>query len=292
MRHMAQYRRPDGLEEALTLLSAGPGEGFRIVAGGTDHYPARVAPGPVADMLDISGIAGLRGIDIGTEAIRVGATTTWTDILESNLPPAFDGLKAAAREVGGVQIQNRGTVAGNLCNASPAADGIPPLLALNASVELRSERGTRMLPLGDFLTGYRQTARAPDELVTAIVLPRPADGARGGFLKLGARHYLVISIAMVSGVLVPDADGRVATAAVAVGACSAVAQRLPSLEAALIGAPIAPGLGMGLSPAHFDGLSPIDDARASADYRRDAARILVGRLLEGLARAPEREAAA
>jgi CO/xanthine dehydrogenase FAD-binding subunit len=212
--------------------------------------------------------------------VRIGARTTWSDLARADLPPCFDALKAAAREVGSVQIQNTATIAGNLCNASPAADGVPPLLALDAEVELASTGGVRRLPLKDFLTGYRSTARRPDEIVTAVLVPRILEQGRSVFLKLGARRYLVISIAMVAVVLAGDGEGRVSEARVAVGACSAVAQRLPALEQALIGAKTEPGIGERAGHEHLEPLSPIDDVRATAAYRRDTALTLVRRALE------------
>jgi CO/xanthine dehydrogenase FAD-binding subunit len=172
-------------------------------------------------------------------------------------------------------------VAGNLCNASPAADGVPPLLALDARVELRSARGQRELPLADFILGARRTALEPGELVTAILVPAAPAATRSHFAKLGARRYLVISIAMVAVVIEPQ-GGRVARARVAVGACSAVARRLQALEAALAGAPLDAGLGALALEEHFQALQPIDDLRASAGYRREAARVLVRRALAHL----------
>src|SRR5260370_31103109 len=107
-----------------------------------------------------------------------GGATTWSEIAAASLPRCLDPLRAAAREIGAVQIQNRGTIAGNLCNASPAADGVPPLLILDASVELASNRGARRLPLSQFITGNRRTSLAPDEILTAIVMPAPAPALR------------------------------------------------------------------------------------------------------------------
>jgi CO/xanthine dehydrogenase FAD-binding subunit len=211
----------------------------------------------------------------------LGATTTWSELLAADLPPAFDGLRQAAREVGGRQIQNAGTLAGNLCNASPAADGVPPLLALDAEVELASRTGTRRLPLAQFITGNRRTALAADELLVAIRVPEPRHEARSGFLKLGARRYLVISIAMASAVL-ESVAGRVQAARIAVGACSAVAQRLPSLEAGLVGARLDAGLPDRVERAHLSPLRPIDDVRGSAEYRSEAVVTLLRRLLGGL----------
>ena len=189
----------------------------------------------------------------------------------------FGGLKQAAAQVGGRQIQNVGTLAGNLCNASPAADGVPPLLALDAQVELRSVRGTRVLPLAAFVLGPRRTARAGDELMTAVLVPHRDAGSV--FLKLGARRYLVISISMVAITLGLDEAGRVTHAAVAVGACGPVATRLPGLERALLGrspAAVIP------TAEHLAGLAPIDDARAPASYRLDATLELLRRGLAGV----------
>ena len=273
---MADYLRPARLEEALRFL----GPSRIVLAGGTDFYPARVGRAIDEDILDIGGIEDLRGISSTSDGWRLGAATTWSELLARDLPPLFDGLKQAAREVGGRQIQNAGTLAGNLCNASPAADGVPPLLALDAEVELASLRGTRRLPLASFIVGSRRTTLAPDELVVAIQIPKPAHEAKSAFLKLGARRYLVISIAMVAATLEIDA-GRIVEARVAVGACSVVAQRLPALEAALAGAPLDARLADRLTPAHLAALTPIDDIRGSAGYRRDVGLTLLRRLLNG-----------
>jgi CO/xanthine dehydrogenase FAD-binding subunit len=278
---MGSYHRPSVLDDALRARAAGP---CAVLAGGTDFYPARVASTVQEDVLDITAVAELRGVREEAAYFRIGALTTWTDLVEAPLPGWFAAAKLAAREVGGIQIQNAGTVAGNLCNASPAADGIPPLLALGAEVELRSMRGTRSLPLREFIRGNRTTTCAADELLTAVLVPKWGDRARSTFLKLGARTYLVISIAMVAAVAETDARGAIARSAVAVGACSAAAQRLLALEAALDGRQLAPGIGATLRPEHLAPLTPITDIRATAAYRGDAVATLVGRALEALAR--------
>ena len=274
---MADYLRPTNLDEALQALA----RPWTVLAGGTDFYPARVGRAIDENVLDIGGIAALRGITAGPDGWRLGATTTWSELLEAELPPLFDGLKQAAREVGGRQIQNAGTIAGNLCNASPAADGVPPLLALDATVELAGRAGTRRLPLASFITGNRRTVLAPGELLVAIHVPKPARDARSAFLKLGARRYLVISIAMAAATLEIE-DGRVTTARIAVGACSAVAQRLPALEVALVGATV-DSLAARVEASQLAPLSPIDDVRGSAGYRLDAVVTLLRRLLAGFA---------
>lgn len=263
------YHRPSDLASALALVaSAKPGEDQRVVAGGTDIFPAARRNTYRGQTLDITGVADLRGISRTADGLRIGAATTWTDIIRADLPAAFDGLKAAARQVGSVQIQNVGTIAGNLCNASPAADGVPPLLTLNASVELRSAaRGTREVPLGAFLKGVRSTDRRDDELVTAVTIPPLPTGATSSFEKLGSRHYLVISISMVAALVQLDSAGTIAEARIAVGACSPVAQRLTDLEADCIGK--APAH-ITVTADHLAPLSPIDDVRGTGSYRMDA----------------------
>lgn len=261
------YCQPNSLFEALGLIQ---GAEVDVIAGGTDFYPA-LSPGKQPDaFLDITRIDGLADISEMGDTFLIGAAATWTDVITAELPPAFDALKQAAREVGSVQIQNAGTVAGNICNASPAADGVPPLLALDAQVKLASAaRGTRVLPLQDFITGVRETVLAPDELVTGIIVPRPPAKMVSGFEKLGSRRYLVISIAMTAANVVLDPMGRIAEARIAVGSCSAVAQRLVQLEASLLGQ--MPG-DLAISDEHLAPLSPIDDVRGSAAYRFEAAR--------------------
>jgi CO/xanthine dehydrogenase FAD-binding subunit len=277
------YLRPAHLGEALEALAAGApaGDPWVIVAGATDHYPARVGRAPVEDVLDVSAIDRLRRIEAVAGGWQIGALATWADLAEADLPPMFDGLRSAALAVGGVQIQARATVAGNVCNASPAADGVPNLLALDAQVELSSRSGSRILPVGQFVTGNRRTARRPDELVTGLFVPDPLPGTtvRSAFEKLGSRAYLVISIAMVAAVVELGGDGRIARARVAVGACSEVAQRLGDLEAELAGQPATAASVELVRAAHLAGLAPIDDVRGSAAYRRDAAVTLVRRAL-------------
>lgn len=275
------YLKPKTLDDALSLLASTGGE---ILAGGTDFYPALADRLPRRDVVDISGLREIRGVSVEQEWIRIGGLTTWTEIIRTPLPRCFDALKAAAREVGSVQIQNRGTVAGNLCNASPAADGVPPLLALDAEVELVSSVETRRMPLEQFIAGNRKTRKRPGEILAQVLVPRNSEpnmeDAASAFLKLGARRYLVISISMVAAIVQKDPAGRVSEARVAVGSCSARAQRLRELENKVVGLAAAPGIGDAVRAEHLRPLSPIDDVRATADYRRDASLTLIRRALE------------
>lgn len=289
---MPAYFRPDTLDEALRIAANQP---VMVLGGGTDVYPAKVARAGWGDMrhpdvLDISAIKDLRGIVEEGDKLRFGALTTWTDLRRATLPPAFAGYQAAAREVGGAQVQNRGTLVGNVCTASPAGDGIPCLLTLDARVELASLTSSRILPIADFVSGYRTTARRPDEIVTAILIPNPAAEARGGFVKLGARRFLVISIVMAAAVLTIRENGVIAAARISIGACTPVAKRLKALENALVGKALADAPDI-VAPEHLSMLAPIDDIRASASFRKSAAVGIVRDLLAGFSAGRERRAA-
>ena len=272
------YHQPADLGEALAILGRG---GCVHLSGGTDVFPALVDRPPVP-FIDLSRIAGLRGITHEDSHVSFGAATTWSDIIRADLPPAFDALKQAAAQVGSIQIQNRATVGGNLCNASPAADGVPPLLALDAEVELASADGRRTLPLDQFLRGNRITARAPNELLVAVRVPRDIEHARSAFLKLGARKYLVISIVMVAAVI-DVRNGIIARARIAVGAASVVARRLRALEDRLAGCSASTDFVDAVLNEDLAELSPIDDVRASAAYRMDAVRTILARTLRQVA---------
>ena len=286
-----QAYSPGTLDEALALR-ADPR--WLVVAGGTDLYPAHVSQPIGRPLLDLSRLEALHVISdrvdpVGGRWLRIGALVSWTQLRALAGDPGLCALAQAAAEVGGLQIQNRGTIGGNLCNASPAADGVPALLALGAEVELASARGVRRLPLAQFVLGNRRTALAADELLTAIELPRPSARAVSQFLKLGHRRYLVISIVMVAVQLDFDERSRILAPRVAVGACSAAARRIDELETLL------EGLAAGAAASELERLlapgaagdraleraiAPIDDVRGTARYRRDAARELIRRALE------------
>ncbi len=278
------YERPNSLDTALEILSQGH---WTILAGGTDIFPAAAEafawgrPAPDC-ILDISAIERLKKIEERAHSYRIGSLVTWTQLMNADLPNWFQCLQIAGRDVGGKQIQNRGTLAGNICNASPAADGVPPLLALDASVEVQSLEGTRALSLRDYVLGNRKTARDEVELVTAIVIPKHDNRTRSTFLKLGARRYLVVSISMVAALIDVDEANRITCGRVAIGSCSEVAQRLPELEEALKGLSASAPISETVTSNMLAPLAPIDDVRGTAEFRQNAALVLVKRALESL----------
>ena len=274
---MGEYFRPKNIESLLVAL---PQREWTFLAGGTDYFPSIVGRTDRSDLMDVTALSELSGVTEDTNNWRIGAISTWSQILKSDLPPLFDGLKAAAREIGGVQIQNSATIGGNICNASPAADGVVALLALDAKVEILSDAEKRLLPLNEFVLGNRKIALKTGEIVSAIIVPKPLhQNAIGSFYKLGARRYLVISMVMVSGVLILDADKKISGARIVVGACSEVAERLIDLERALEGQELSEKLPLMAKEHHFLKLNPIDDARASKVYRLRTAKTLVTQML-------------
>lgn len=262
------YFQPGSVAEAVTFLTE---TNAAILAGGTDFYPA-LGDRPLArPVLDVARLPEIGGIAREAGVWRIGAGATWMDLQRAALPRQFDGMIAAARELGSIQIQNSATIAGNICNASPAADGVPCLMTLEAEVEIASPRGTRRCPLDAFVTGPRRTTLAAGEMVVAIRVPDLGAAGRSSFVKLGARRYLVISIASVAACFTLTTDRRIAAARVAVGACSPVPMRLPALEAELAGAPADPdALGARVRREHFADLAPISDVRGTAEYRRES----------------------
>ncbi|MGB1008629.1 MAG: FAD binding domain-containing protein [Thiolinea sp.] len=274
---MMNFAQPKAIEEALSLLA---NERWSILSGGTDFYPALGDKPPQGNILDLSRLHTLNQITQDNDYWIIGARVTWSDIIQADLPVAFDALKLAAREVGSIQIQNRATLAGNLCNASPAADGMPPLLCLDTQVKLASIRGERTVALSDFIRGNRETALADDEILTHLLIPKAATCGHSAFLKLGARKYLVISISMIAARLHWNEAGIIKDAAISIGSCSLVAQRLKTLESDLIGQQRSVAINQFVRAEHLDCLSPIDDVRATANYRLDASLTMVRRTLQ------------
>lgn len=268
---------PHSIDAVLEILAESR---CTIFAGGTDVYPSRVGKPEPDGVIDVSLVKSLRGISHVDSWWRIGATTTWTEILQSTLPIGFACLQQAAKQIGAVQVQNSGTIAGNLCTASPAGDSIPALIALDAQVEILSRNGMRCLSIQDFIVDYRKTALAKDELVTSINIPEVAANSLSAFEKFGTRAYLVISLVMVATSVRKDLTGNVVDLRISVGACSPVAKRITKLEQRLLTERISGFKVHSINVEDFSTLSPIDDIRCSAEYRLKLLPVLVKRALE------------
>lgn len=282
MRIEGKYWRPTELEELLSGLT-GFAPGARLIAGGTDLMVQLEHELHAVPLIDLSAIAELRGITITDHHLRIGATTSWSEIRTSDaVRDHAPVLALAAAEIGGVQIQNRGTIGGNIVNASPAGDGIAALHAHDAQVELRSRTGRRTLPIGEFILGPRRTALGTDEIVTAVLLPRRESDAPtlSFFEKLGPRKAQAISKAVVAFHARRNGAGLVAPR-IALGAVGPVIIRAEAAEKVLAGGTGARDLRRAATLV-AEAARPIDDLRSSAEYRRKA---VAGLLLRGLRRA-------
>ncbi len=295
---MPTVYKPTDLDQAMRIVANAESAPV-VLAGGTDLYPAHVGARIAGPVLDISRIDSFRKIELaeheGRQHLRIGAAVKWSAIARRRHhtlnSPAMDCLVMAAREVGGVQIQNLGTVVGNLCNASPAADGVPALQALDASLKLVSPGAQRIVPLTAFIIGPRQTGLQANEIVDSLLIPVPTGAttrSHSMFLKLGHRRFLVIS-AVMTAVRLDWTDDTVTAAAISVGACGPVASRLPELEQQLCGMSprqLREFAQQPLASQTLDALSPIEDLRGSVQYRMSAADQLVRRTLLAMAGKP------
>jgi len=249
---------PRSLRDALKMLAgAGP---LTPMAGCTDLYVALNAGALKATrLIDLWPLDELRRIRVASRLISIGALCTYTDIIRSrDVRARVPMLVAAAREIGGAQIQNRGTLGGNVANASPAGDTLPVLAAADAMLVLRSAERERRVPFVEFYTGYRRSVLRPDELITAIEIPR-LEG-RQWFRKVGTRAAQAISKIVMAGV----DPGRGRAPRIAIGSVAPTVVRVPATEAAL-------ATGASLADAQailLDEIAPIDDVRSTAEYRR------------------------
>ena len=262
----APVHSPRTLDEALAARAIHPFA--TVLAGGTDVmvYIEGGSLKPSA-LINLWKIDALRGICTSPAGTHMGALTTWTDIVRcEGLPVA---LRDCARTVGAAQIQNRGTVGGNIVNASPAGDSLPMWLALDARFELRSWRGVRQVAAADFWLGYKRTALGRDELLTSVVVPASVSSDHVRFRKVGTRLAQSIS-KVVLGLRVRLEQGMVQEARIAFGSVGPVPARALAVEAALLGKPLTEA-SVDAAIALLD-ITPLDDIRSTADYRNAVAR--------------------
>lgn len=264
---------PASLRDALTMVRAeGP---LTPMAGCTDLYVS-LNFGTLMEtrFINLWRLDGLRRIEDRRGVLSIGALVTYTQLMRSSsVRKWLPMLAAAAAEIGAVQIQNRGTIGGNVANASPAGDTLPVLAAADSIVVLQSIDGVRRVAFHDFYTGYRQTVRRPDELIVGFEIP--ALQGRQWFRKVGTRAAQSISKVVIAGV-VPSPRSR-AGIRIALGSVAPTVVRAHRTEAALAaGAPLEAA-----QQTLMDEIAPIDDLRSTADYRRRVVANLLGRMLAG-----------
>jgi carbon-monoxide dehydrogenase medium subunit len=255
----------------------------KIIAGGTDVLPGlrRADVNQPVTLVDISRLKDLRFIREGDGRLEIGGLATHADVIKSELIQKHAlGLVTACSMVGAPQTRARGTLGGNLVNASPAADTAPPLLCLDSSVNLVSGSGERVVPLTEFFRGPGKTAMNPDEFLYSVQFVIPTGWWGAGYLKLGRRNGMAIAVASAGVFMALDSSGMIETIRVAFGSVSPVPVRGQRIESVLRGNPPSSELFI-RAAAEIDGdISPISDVRATAEYRKSSARVLLVRALE------------
>jgi carbon-monoxide dehydrogenase medium subunit len=272
-----RFRRAQTLEEALDIR-ADLGDEAQILAGGTDvmiqYLRGEIAPGT---LLHIEDIGALAAVSLNHQTTLGPLTTHRTLATDAALMTAHPALAASAGMVGGWQTQAVGTIGGNICNASPAADTVPPLMVADAQVTLASRRGERRLPLTEFFVDRRMTVLDADEMLTAVDLD-PLPVASGEiYLKLGRRGAMEVALVGMALRLGFATDGTVDSAAIAVCSIAPTPRRVSDAETALIGSQLESDALDAAGEAVVAAASPIDDARASASYRTRTLRGLLER---------------
>ncbi len=285
---------PTSLREALARMAERPG-GVRPLAGATDLYvllnAGQLPPAPVMSLHAVGELA--EGFSWQGDRVTFGALTTYSDARrDRDVTRRLPLLGLAARELGALQIQNRATWAGNIANASPAADGVPVLMAYDGEVELASVRGRRWVPLASFFHGYKQTELAPDELIVRLAVTAPGEGALARFRKVGTRRLQAISKVVLAAVVERTPDRRrVARARIVLGSVAPVTVRAHHAEAALAEAALpgedgATALGERVARAVAEDVAPIDDVRSTRAYRMRVTQNLLRALVTDLVAQP------
>ncbi len=277
--HMAA---PGSLQGVLHLMASEPGQ-WQPFAGGTDLM-VLMESGKLEHKKFVSllGVPELTGIRQHEHRLTIGALTTYTDVLRSAaIGREFPLLQEAARQTGGVATQNRGTLGGNIANGSPAADTPPALLVYDAEIELTSANGSRWVPYASFHTGYKQTLRKPDELISRIRLPRRSESSYETYRKVGTRKAQAISkVCFAAAVLVEGAT--VQRARLALGSVAPLPLRCVKTASVLVGQRLSKSLIEDACRQLVDEISPIDDIRSTRVYRRRVAVNLLSEFLESL----------
>jgi len=272
------YVRPQNLDELTVALRQ---KGSRIIAGGTDIIPQiRRNLLSASFLIDVSGIEALRFIEEESGWIKIGAMTTHQEIMNAPVLQKHNpALVAAAASVGCDQTRNRGTLGGNIANASPAGDLIPPLMAFDAEIVLKRSRESRTLSLNQFIVGPGKTQLQVDEFIHSVNFAELPGAWGASFLKLGKRNGMAISVVNAAAVLILDSKGKVEQARIALGSVAPIVLRCSEAEAFIVGKLPTDEIVLQTANLCVQTISPISDVRASAAYRRMAAVVLARRAL-------------
>ena len=284
------YVRPNSLGEALDLLKGNADNKVQVYAGGTDVIPrmkARLSPAPRI-LMDLKGISALDYISYDrAKGLRIGALASIASVAnDAAVRERFAILAQGAHSIASTQVQNRGTIAGNICNAIPSADSVPALLCLEARLTLASSRGERSVGIQEFFTGLRQTVLLGDELLTEIQVPAMPDGGRGAYIKLSTRSRMDLAMVGV-GVVVAVQGGLFRDARIGLGSAAPTAIRARRAEAVLNGAAVDAQAIAAAGRLAAEESSPRSSHRASAEYRRLMVEVLVKRALGQALKAKE-----
>lgn len=279
------YIRPGGMDEVLDLLAKGEAGTYKIYAGGTDVIPKvkkRVIDSPQV-LLDLKGIMGLDYIDYNEkDGLRIGALASVRSVAESGIvKEKYPVLSRAAGSIASVQIRNRATIAGNICNAVPSADSAPALLTLNAELKCISRKGERTINVNEFFKGPGLTALEPDEIVKEIRVPIPDQDTRGIYIKLSPRSSMDLAVVGVALMGLVE-DGLFKDVRIGLGAVAPTPERALKAEELLNGAKADEGMIDKASEIAASEARPIDDHRGSAEYRREMVGVLVRRGLKNI----------
>jgi len=279
------YVKAVSFDDVLKLLGNGGGKTCKVYAGGTDLIPKlkeRVIGVPDL-LIDLKGIPNLDYIEYGEEGVlKIGALATVSSVAHSRLVKEKFGILAqAARSIASTQVQNRGTIVGNICNAVPSADSAPALLCLGAEVVCVSNRGERSISIDEFFKGPNQTALGPDEVVKEIRVPQMAGGGKGVYLKLSPRSKMDLAVVGVAAVAVME-EGKYKDVRLALGAVAPTPVRAKRAEEMLLGKGAAEKVVQKAAKMASEEARPIDDHRASAQYRKMMVEVLVKRAVQGL----------
>jgi carbon-monoxide dehydrogenase medium subunit len=275
------YLAPATLDEALSLLARYKGKA-RVIAGGTDLVPKlkRREIGAPEHVIDLKAVPGLDNIEYDAAGLSLGALVTIGAVETSAIiGEKFGVLAQAARSMASPQVRNRGTIAGNICNAVPSADSAPPLLTLGAKLKLISQKGERIVGIEDFFTGPNQTTLSNDEILEEIHIPHPPPNSQGIYLKLTPRRAMDLAIVGVAAVVTAQ-DGVCKDIRIALGAVAPTPVRAKKAEAVLKGQKFDDNLIEKAARTAAGEARPIDDHRASAEYRRDMVEVLVKRAIK------------